>query len=162
MAARNMPNLSVTILEKEQISTAFSLVQIAAPGVELERWLEFVCRQVQSGGGLIGISAADSSLHGLAAFRPDFCLRYGMTLRVELIVTLELSRSAPVRAALCEALEVIAGARGCSNLSMEVERRGYAEPDSPKARGWESLGLALSSVAFVKQLTSAERSPVPA
>ena len=148
-----MPNLAVTHLGVEQIPAAYSLVRIALPEVEAGQWRDYAETLIGAGGGLIGVTAGDSSLHGLAAYRPDFCLRCGRTLRVGLIVAFELARKAPVRTALCEVLELVADATNCRSLTIEIDSRGYADADLPKARSWAGLGLALRSVAFVKRVS---------
>ena len=152
-----MPDFTVSHLQAGQIAEAYALVRMAAPEVEPERWQAFADSQLGRHGGVLGVFAGDSTLHGVAAYRPDESLRHGRTLRVDTIVTFELNRSAPAREALCEALALLGRALDCASVTVAMPGRGYADPASAKAAPWSALGLALDAVLFVKKLPQAVR-----
>lgn len=147
-----MPRFTVTHLEREQLDEGWPLVRTGAPELALSEWLAFAERVLDEGGGVLGVRAADGSLHGLATYRIEEWLRGGRTLRVDNIVTFELNRDAPARRTLLAALERVARAFGCVSLAVSMASRGYAERNSYKADGWRMLGLQLSEVAFAKRV----------
>lgn len=147
-----MPDFTVTHLDDDQLGEAYALVRAAAPDVSAERWHGFARMLRARDGGVLGAFAGDSTLHGIAAYRPETCLRGGLTLNVDALVTFELNRASPARAALCRALDLLGHALGCASVTVTMPGRGYADPASARARGWAGLGLALDSVVFKKNL----------
>jgi hypothetical protein len=145
--------LAVKNLEEDQFGAVYPLVRIAAPRLSLDDWRHFARRLMSGQGGIITVSSGDGSPHGIAIYRVDYSLRHGRTLEVELIVTFELNRQAPARAALCEMLELIAYAKDCETLMLSTASKGYAASHSPKADLWAGLGLDVDSVVFTKPLT---------
>jgi hypothetical protein len=154
-----MSQFRIVHLGGEQIADCYPLVRTAAPEVSAERWQDFAEAAIRGTGGILGAYAGNLALHGVAVFRPDSCLHGGRSLRVDPMVTLELDGSAPVRAALCEALELIAMARDCGKLVLSLNSRGYADPAGRKALGWLKLGMDLEAVTFAKTLSHEPAEP---
>lgn len=148
-----MTKFRIVHLGSEQIAASYSLVRTIAPEVSPERWQDFAEAAIGGNGGILGAYAGNDALHGVAVFRPDTCLYGGRALRVEPMVTLELDETSPVRAALCEALELVALARDCGKLMVSLFSRGYADPAGRKALGWLKLGMEIESVTFAKTLS---------
>lgn len=155
-----MSRFTVVHLREDRLDETLPLVRTAAPLVTAERWRRFARSLRDSDGGLLAAFDGDGRAHGVAAYRLEESLVHGRTLRVEPMVTFELSRSAPARAALCRALEFLALAKVCDSLIISAPSRGYADPQSPKAGAWASLDFDLASVALVKRL--APRRPAAA
>jgi hypothetical protein len=109
------------------------------------------CRSLEEGGVLAAL-AGDGRPHGIAAFRIEQGLVHGRTLKVEPMVTFEINRSSPVRAALCETLELLAVARRCETLLIANPCRGYADPAGAKAAAWAELGFELATVNLARRL----------
>jgi hypothetical protein len=147
-----MTRFTVTHLHAERIADAFPLVRMAAPEVSLDQWGRYADWLCRADGGVLAAYAGNGTLHGIAAYCRDDSLRYGRALRTDLIVTFELSRDAPARSALLEALALIALAKGCENLTVSMPGRGYANPQSEKAAPWAGLGFALDSVTFTTRI----------
>lgn len=147
-----MRRFTVIHLQKNQLDAALPLVRVAAPSLTPERWRAFVEAACCAGGGILAAVAGDSRPHGVAAFRPEETLGHGRSMRVEPIITFEMNQAAPARAALCQALELLALARGCDTLIVSTGSRGYADTQSSKALAWAGLGFDLGSVALVKSL----------
>ena len=144
--------LSVKHLQEGQLDAVYPLVRIAAPQLEADDWRHFARRLMAGEGGVLTVSAGDDRPYGVAVYRIDYSLRHGRTLQVELIVTFELNRQSPARAALCEMLELIALAKDCETLMLAADSKGYAASHSPKADLWAALGLDVDSVVFTKRL----------
>jgi hypothetical protein len=149
-----MPHFDIVHLREDRIAEAWLLVRMAAPSVALERWTRFAAA-IRSRGGVLGAIAGGGALHGVAAYRLDEDLRHGATIRVDLLVTCELSASAPVRAALVEALEVIARSHGCAALTVLLPKPRGPEP-ATRSAPWAALGFEAGPLAFVKPFA-----PVP-
>ena len=150
-----MPRFTVTYLGQDELQAAYPLVRVAAPDVTLEAWREHASRLIGEGGGVLAASTGGGALQGIALYRHEYMLRHGKTLSVEAIVSFELSRAAPARAALCEALEVLALANGCDSIVVTLPARGYADAASDKALGWNANGMKLDSVVFARRLPRA-------
>lgn len=146
-----MNRFTVIHLQEDRLDQTLPLARMAAPLVTPEQWREFACSLSDKKGGILAAFAGDGRAHGVAAYRLEESLVHGLTLRVEPMVTFELSRSAPARAVLCQALELLAAAKGCGSLMIATASRGYADPQSPKSGAWASLGFDLASVGLVKR-----------
>jgi hypothetical protein len=147
-----MGQFTVIHVQEDRLDQTLPLVRMAAPLMTPERWREIARSLPEKKGGILAAFAGDGTAHGVAAFVVEESLVHGLTLRVEPMVTFELSRSAPARVALCQALELLAAAKGCASLTITTASRGYADPQSPKTGAWASLGFDLASVDLVKRL----------
>lgn len=151
-----MTRFTVIHLQEDQLDQTLPLVRMAAPLVTGERWRRFARALADHGGGILAALAGDGRPHGVAAYRTEESLIHGSVLRVEPMVTFEINRSAPARAALCQGLELLALARGCDTVTIAAGSRGYADLQGTKAQAWASLGLELASVALAKRVDKAE------
>ena len=145
------PQFYVDALKLEEADLAFPLVRAIAPEVSLEEWLDYVERRCREG-GLMGLFGSDDVLIGLFSYRFGERLRHGRVLALDDFVSFELTHAAPARKTLIAAAEDLARSLGCTGLEVRVGQRGFVHTDSPKARGWLGLGLALDAVIFVKSL----------
>lgn len=151
MAAESatIPLFAVTRMTEAGADAAWPLIRIGAGGVSFADWRDQVRSLVGRGGGILGASGPDGRLHGIAVFRCEETLA-GRFLRIDPIVTFELSARAPVRAALVRALEQQALRKGCRGLSVAPSRR--ADPG-----GWEALGFRRDGLFFAKPLAESPR-----
>ena len=147
-----MVQLTARRLEREETAAAYALVRSAAPGVTLDQWTGFAGRLAGQGGGVIGVDAAGGPLIGIAAYRTDLSLVHGRLLRVELLAAFELRRSAPVRTALLEALEVAAREAGCSAIGLALNAQGAAMPAPGRIETWQALGYRAGPLQLVRDL----------
>ena len=155
-----MVRFTANKLSLRESATVYALVRTALPEVEPEQWLDFSSWLEEQGGGVLAVIAGDSAPVGMAAFRPDRSLRHGHMLKVELLVAFELHRSAPVRAALIEALEQIARELGCESLGLALPRGASSDAGERAAAPWEALGHARDCLLLVRPL--ARTAGVPA
>ena len=147
-----MTSFTVTHLDAAAMADAYPMVRAAAGEVSAEQWRRYAEWLRNAQGGVLGAFAPDARLHGIAAYCRDDELRHGRTLRVDTIVTFELSCSAPARRALCQALEVLARERHCDRLTLALPSRGFADATSAKAASWSRLGFEVDSVMLSKKL----------
>lgn len=145
------PQYSVDELMPGEADSAFPLIRAIAPEVGLEEWRHYVRRRSMQG-GMLGLFGADGEVTGLLSYRLGERLRYGTVLALDDFVTFELSQNSPGRQAMLAAARELAGKLGCTGIELRLNHRGFADPDSAKAAGWTSLGLALDSVVFVEPL----------
>lgn len=147
-----MPQFRVIHLQEDRLDETLPLVRMVAPATTGDGWRRLVRWLSDHDGGVFAAFAGDGRPHGIAAFRVEETLDLGRVLHVEPMVTFELNRTAPVRAALCQALELLALARGCDGLVIATSSRGYASPHCQKARAWADLGLSMTSVILSKRI----------
>jgi hypothetical protein len=143
-------DLIVEPLTGDRLAEAYPLVRTATR-VSQARWEEFGRELLENGGGILAVSAADTCLHGVAAYRPNRNLRHEQTLEVDVIVAFDLRGDDRVREALCLALEKIAADLGCSAVNYTVGAKSAA-PRSRARSGLERLGLKLHTASFVREL----------
>ena len=139
-------------LSQDDAASVYALVRTALPEVGLEQWLRFFLWLKEQDGGVLAVEAGGSTPVGMAAYRPDRSLRHGHMLKVELLVAFELHRSAPVRAALIEALEQIAEELGCESLGLALPRRASGDAGERAVASWEELGHAPDCLLLVRPL----------
>ena len=145
-----MGQFSLIHLEGDRLDEALPIVRMTAPMVTSARWRRYARYLAENDGGILAAFAGDGNPHGIAGYCVQKSLTEGRTLHVEPMVTCEISQSAPVRAALCEALETIASTKGCESLRIVAGSRGFVDAWSIKADNWASLDMELMSVALVK------------
>lgn len=147
-----MPRFTVIKVGADRLDSTLPLVRMAAPLTSAWEWQAYVESLSANGGGLLAAFARDGRPHGIAAYRIEDDLAHGRTLRVEPMVTFEINRSAPARAALCEGLERLALSLNCACLMISTGSRGFADPRGTKAKAWAPLGFELGPVSLVKRL----------
>ena len=99
-----MPDLRIRQLYRDDIERAWPLARSKSQFSSLSGWKRFAHDLVERGGGVIAVSAEDGCLHGIATYEPITQKDVDRVLEVETMVAFELSRRAPIRHALCDAL----------------------------------------------------------
>jgi len=120
-----MLQLTVQQLTRAQLASAWPLVRAAGDYLFLDRWLDAGRRLMNGGGGILAVSTGEGAIHGVATFEPVEEAPRGKVLLVDTFVTFELSRRAPARAALCDALERLGAALGCDAVAVSAQNRGF-------------------------------------
>ena len=120
-----MPHFTVSELGPADLSAAWPLVRSAAAAPDLQQWQESAESLLSRGGGVIGVAVEEGGYLGVATYEPVSTLYSGNVLRVEILVTFELTRRAPVRAVLCEALDRLARLLGCDAVAVSVPSRSF-------------------------------------
>ena len=150
-----MPDLRTLLLDESQLAQAYPLVRSAAR-VGPEQWKKFARELIASGGGVLAVAADDSCLHGVAAFRPAGTLRHELSLHVEILVAFELSRQAPVREALCGALEKLARRKGCRSILFTMAADQASNRRNGLHARLEQRGARIETLSLVQRLAVEE------
>ena len=116
---------TVADLSREELASAWPLVRTVAPEADLDQWESFAAGLLDRGGGIIAVSGEDEVILGVATYEAADKLRLGRVLQVEVLVTFELTRRAPVRLVLCNALDRIAPLLGCKAVAVTAPGRTY-------------------------------------
>lgn len=128
-----MLQLTAQDLTADHLTLAWPLVRTLSPETNVERWLAAARKLIDRGGGWVGVATEAGSLRGLASYEPVGSPA-GKILQVDAMVTFEVSRRAPVRRALCEALDRLATRLGCEAVAVKIANRGFL-PEMPKKSG---------------------------
>ena len=120
-----MLHFTVQQLTRDQLPSAWPLVRAAGEILDLGRWVESGRKLMNKGGGILAVLTAEGAIHGVATFEPVEEVPRGKVLVVDTFATFELSRRAPVRAALCDALERLGAMLGCDAVAVSAQNRGF-------------------------------------
>lgn len=120
-----MPQFTILQLEPEELARAWPLVRLVAPWLDPDGWQQSAEKLLSSGGGVIAVVAPDGCFHGLATYELTRRRTMGQALVIRTFVTFELSRRAPVKAFLCDAIERISAALGCDAIVIAEPPGGY-------------------------------------
>jgi hypothetical protein len=153
--------LDVAALAAERLDEAYPLVR-SARGASAAQWRDFVTALRTAGGGLLAATAADGRIHGVAAWRPCFCLVDGNVLVVDLVAAMEISAPARVRPALCAALAFLGRERGCGALLFVKPGGRAVAPDAGSTLRWDDLELESASALYRHRLAGGRTEPATA
>lgn len=115
-----MPDLRIRQLDRDDVARAWPLVRSKSRITSLSGWNRFAHDLFERSGGIIAVSAEDECLHGIATYEPIRKRGPGRVLHVEIMVAFELSRRAPVRHALCDALLGFARLFDCNSVRVTM------------------------------------------
>ena len=116
-----MPNFTIAPLLPARIDEAYALVRMARPDLTAFGW-KAEAQASLAAGGILALEAPSGVIQALASWedRPDCA-----ALKVDTFVAFELSRKAPARQALCEALQVLARDRGKAAVQFPLGSLGF-------------------------------------
>jgi hypothetical protein len=120
-----MARFTIEHLTHKRLLAAWPIIRASGAEPCAEWWLNDAMRLIDDGGGVLAARAPDGIVHGVAIYRIARDQRFGRILSVASIVTFELRRRAPVRQALCDALD---------ELSLTLECKGIGMADCPLVR----------------------------
>lgn len=112
-----MPDLTATPIDKEELPFVWPLVRSGGYDLGLTGWLLDGRSLIARGGTILAARAPDSTFFGVAACE---AVDQGKVrvLQVATFVAFELSRDAPVRRALTDAIEKLSEELGCGAIAM--------------------------------------------
>ena len=128
-----MPDFTIQQLTREQLASAWPLVRARGAIIDLDRWLDAGRRLAANGGGILAVATAEGALHGVATYEPVEEVPVGRVLRVDTLVTFELSRRSPVRNALCAALAEFANRLQCDAITVALPGCESVAPEAWRA-----------------------------
>ena len=131
MDPSNTSALIVARLTRQQIRSAYSLMQAADPSLRLVRWLRYARRVADqadsaSDGMLVARRGATSHPCGAVCYQRVRHLRHGPVLTAEHFIALDLLQPEAVLSALAAELEVVAARLGCGTIRSIVHGSGAA------------------------------------
>jgi len=111
--------ISVESLKTDKLSEVWALTRSSGSYANEDWWIAEGTDLIARGGGVLAARATDGRLHGVTTFqvprRPN-----EDTLVVPMLVTFELSRSAPARNALLNSLKRIATKLDCTHILLPI------------------------------------------
>jgi hypothetical protein len=139
-----MARFAIEHLSGGELLEAWPVVRMSDAHANCEWWLSEAADLIERGGGILAARAPDGTLHGIATYAVTRKPLLGRVLAVDTLTTFELSRRAPARNALCDALELLASAFDCRGIVLPLPSKGhvqhrtktvYGRPDSAPERG---------------------------
>lgn len=110
-----MPRFTIEELRTGQLREAWPVARMAGLHASPDWWLTDARKLIERGGGVLASRAPDGTIHGLAT-----CEKLGKpptnVLQVEIFITFEFCRDAPVRRGLRESLNRIAARLNCNRI----------------------------------------------
>lgn len=120
-----MPQFTSLELEGEELAKAWPLVRLVTPWLDLRGWQQLAQQLRSRGGGVIAVIAPDGCFYGIATYERIDRQPMGHALLVGTFATFELSRRAPVRKFLCDALERLSAVLDCDSIAIAEPPGGY-------------------------------------
>ncbi|MES2001003.1 MAG: hypothetical protein V4444_01645 [Pseudomonadota bacterium] len=117
--------LEVKELPRDRLAVAWPLARTVARHGNLESWQAAADLLIERGGGIIAAEAHDGLLYGMATYEAVDTPRAGRVLQVDTLVAFELSRKAPVRRVLSDALDRLAQRLACASVAVALPNRGF-------------------------------------
>lgn len=117
-----MARFTVRQLDRRDFPAAWPLVRAASSARDLQDWVARADALTARGGGVLAVTPEEGGMHGIATFERIAAPAQRNVLRVDTLVTFELSSRAPVRRILCEALDDLADALGCDGVALTRPR----------------------------------------
>lgn len=114
-------------LTARQIDQAFPLIQVLAPGLDVDRWRAFAHAMIPDGApipaptGIISIQNGHGYIHGLFSYACTQDLCHGTVLAVENVIVLDLFDMAGAAVTLVGAVDRLAAALGCSAIHTSLD-----------------------------------------
>ena len=105
------------------------MIRTASPELELEDWKTIAKALIDSGGGVLAVTAPDRLLHGVATYEIVENPWFGQILKVGTLAAFELVSGAPVRTLLTATLRHLSDAMGCA----ATVKASHSLPSSRKA-----------------------------
>ena len=122
-----MPQFAIEQLSEDQLPEAWPVVGMSHAHAKAAWWISEGAALIRRGGGVLAARAPDGTMHGIATYEVTRKARLGRVLAVDTLITFELSRRAPARHALCEALEMLATAFDCRSIVLPLPSKGHVQ-----------------------------------
>ena len=110
-----MAEFTVHALEPRELGEAWPIVR-SGPYPNVDWWLSEAAELIRNGGGVLVARARDGRIYAVAAFDATAHLATERVLTIRLLISFELSLSAPARGALLKSLQRIASRLECRHI----------------------------------------------
>src|SRR6476469_2081587 len=134
-----MPAFTIEHLDEHKLLDAWPLLRSAGVEPLPDWWENEALVLMRRGGGVLAARAPDGSVHGVATYECVHRPRAGSVLAVDRLLTFELNRKEPVKAALCEAIHRMAFAFCCSAVALPLRAKGFVQQRARQIYGEEPL-----------------------
>jgi len=134
-----MAVFSIEYLGEKQLAEAWPIVRMSHSHPNAEWWLAEASALIERGGGILAARAPDQTIHGVATYEVARKALLGRVLAVDILITFELSRRAPARHALCDALGLLASAFDCRSLVLPLPSTGHVQHRTKRFYGLPEL-----------------------
>ena len=114
-----MANFTVQVLKANELGEAWPIVR-AGPYPNVDWWICEAVELIENGGGVLVARATHLRVNGVATFQVPSNETEERVLRIPLLISFELTRSAPARFALLKSLERIATKLECSHVTLPL------------------------------------------
>ena len=122
-----MPQFGIEHLSEGRLAEAWPVVRMSRSHAHSDWWVCEGVALIARGGGILAVRAPDQVIHGIATYEVGRKARLGRVLVIDTLITFELSRRAPVRRALCDALELLASAFDCRSIVLPLPSKGHVQ-----------------------------------
>lgn len=130
-----MARFAIEHLSEDQLVEAWPVVRMSNSRANADWWASEAAALVGRGGGILAARAPDGSIHGIATYEVVRKALLGRVLAVDTLITFELSRRAPARHALCDALDLLGHAFDCHSIVLPFPAKGHVEHRAKKIFG---------------------------
>lgn len=130
-----MPIFSIEHLGADRLADAWPVVCMSHPHSRADWWNSEAEALIDRGGGILAARGPDGAIHGVATYEVARKALLGRVLAVDTFITFELSRRAPARHALCDALDLLAHAFDCRIVLLPLPSRGHFEHRTKRLYG---------------------------
>ena len=135
-----MARFAIEHLSGDQLLEAWPVVRLAQAHANCDWWMSDAAALIERGGGILVARAPDGNIHGIATYAVARKPLLGRVLAVDTLVSFELSRRAPARHALYEALELLANAFDCRSIVLPLPSKGHVRHRSKTLYGLPDSG----------------------
>ena len=122
-----MPRFAIVHLNRDQLIDAWPVVRMSNSHASCDWWMSEAAELIERGGGVLAARALDGNIHGITTYAVARKAGVGRVLKVDTLVTFELSRRAPARHALYEALELLASAFDCRSIVLPLPSKTHLQ-----------------------------------
>lgn len=122
-----MSKFAIELLSEDRLAEAWPVVCMSHSHANADWWISEGSALIGRGGGVLTARALDGTIHGVATYEVAKKGVLGRVLAVSTLVTFELSRRAPARHALCDALDLLGHAFDCRSVVLPVPSKGHVE-----------------------------------
>lgn len=127
-----MDTLIIENLPRNAIATAFPLVHLVTPGLDLQAWRRFALSTIdQQRGALAGILTARRNTRrhicGLVCYRRELDLALGFVMDARNLIGIDILDAKPVILALMRSVAAIARSGDCANIRFMIAN-GKGDP----------------------------------
>lgn len=122
-----MAQFAIEHLNEDRLAQAWPVVCMSHSHANADWWISEGTALIGRGGGILAARAPDGIIHGVATYEVARKNVLGRVLAVGTLVTFELSRRAPARHALCDALDLLGHAFVCRSVVLPLPSKGHVE-----------------------------------